>query len=236
MISSPIFKCFRINEFIQFFSDVVTICEQNNSAIANSEEQYTALKLGLESIEQSFKQKNKSEITKKLIELDSRRDKALVCLNALIEGYQSHFDIKKQEAATSISICINKYGNRLYALNYQAETSVITSMANELIDRQNKALLELNLSSIISELKEANTAFSKAFISRIEETAKDNTESTSELIKTTIPKYRELCKHITAHATITPSEAYSQFINTLNTLIARYNSTMTMRSNVDDSY
>lgn len=231
MILTPFFNRFRTSEFIQFFSDTATICSQSNPKRLNIEVQFNEFNRQQKSLEESFKQNRKSEITTQLAKLDERRDRALVCISAIADGYLSHFNPREQEAAQKISDCISKYGSKLYTLNYQAETSVLTSLGKDLKSELSEPVKLLHLNEVVDEMNAANTEFNEKFIDRIDETSMDDSESTTNLINPTLEKYKVLCKHIVAHATISPSEQYTNLIKRLNTLIGRYNSTMALRNN-----
>ncbi|MBN1182261.1 MAG: hypothetical protein JXB49_08245 [Bacteroidales bacterium] len=231
MILTPIFNRFRISEYIQFFSDTATICSQSNPKELNIEAQFNEFNRQQKSLEESFKQNRKSEITALLTKLDERRDRALVCISIVADGFLNHFNPRKQDAAQKISDCISKYGSKLYTLNYQAETSVLTSLGEDLQGELSESVNLLHLNEVVDEMNAANTEFNEKFIDRIDETSMDDSESTSNLIKLTLEKYKVLCRHIDAHATITPSEQYTNLIKRLNALIERYNSTMALRNN-----
>lgn len=119
-------------------------------------------------------------------------------------------------------------------MNYSAETSVISNLSTELTGTLPTQLKILDIKDVAEEMTEANNSFNQKFLERIEESANDASQSSGELIKVTTQKYRELCKHIEAHATITPSDAYNNLISNLNSLIERYNSTMALRGNAID--
>ncbi|MGB3585472.1 MAG: DUF6261 family protein, partial [Tunicatimonas sp.] len=57
----------------------------------------------------------------------------------------------------------------------------------------------------------------------LEETSKEETQSTRELVQSTSEAYRTLVKHIEAHSTLTPSAEYTLFINHLNENIEHFN-------------
>ena len=60
-------------------------------------------------------------------------------------------------------------------------------------------------------------------------TAADISSPAGELVKEAITEYRTLTDHITAYATIAPSEAYTKLIGELNSLIDSYNATVASR-------
>lgn len=235
MITTPLFNRFRTSEFVQFFDSVATICQQNNPEALGIQTQYNVFKAALAATVGSYKKNSKSNITEQLNELDARRDKAIVCLNTLCEGYLSHFSAEKQEAAERVISCVNKYGSRIYNLNYLAETAVVKGMVDELNQSLAAELTLLALSEVVDELASCNSEFDAKYIERVNETAADNSESTSLHIAETKVAYKTMCQHIDAHAIINPSDAYNSLSDRLNALIGRFNSTMQLRKNENNS-
>lgn len=232
MINTPFYKKFRVSEFIQFFTDVIKICIQNNPVQLKINKQLEGLKEPCDKIDSVFKKNQKSDLTEKLEVLDTRRDKALVCISKIADGYLNHFREDKRDAARLITDCIDKYGSRIYDMNYQAETSILSNLGNDL---QNKTELAnattvIKVDEVVTEMITANTEFSDCFIDRIEEQAKETGENAGKLINEALQKYRLLVRHIEAHATISPSKERDVLISQLNSLINRYNSTMAMRN------
>lgn len=117
-----------------------------------------------------------------------------------------------------------------------AETSTLDNLGKDLQNdsRLATAVATLNLTNLVAEMVKTNNEFKEIYQSRVQEKAADETVSAGEIIKEAINNYRELTKHITAHATITPSDAYTILIKELNALIEQYNTTVAKRSSVKE--
>ena len=225
MIKSATLGRYRIKEFIQFIRNSLMIIDQHGSDKLKIKFQYKKLNQQFQQLKQTYKQENQSEISTKLLELDARRDQAIVCLRMISEGYARHPQPALAAAGAQVLECINKYGTRLYSLNYSAETTVLNNIARDLQASPDctKAIQDMHLEDVVKEMNKANQEFEKVFIQRLEETSREETQSTRELVQITSEAYRTLTKHIEAHATLTPSVEYLLFIDHLNENIEHFN-------------
>jgi hypothetical protein len=238
MIKSVNFKKFRTSEFIQFFVDINKIYEENNPESLNLSEQHALLANINSELAKVFKQDLGSDITEEIAELDQRRDEAVICLRKLADAYTNHYDSAKKEAGQRMVNAIDKYGSKIYLLNYQAETSTVNNLVNdietlpELVD----ANTLMGSGDVVSELKTSNNLFNERYLARVHEEAEKEKVSAGEVIKEGITNYRTLVAHTEAHATLNSNVAYSSLINQLNVLIDKYNDTVSGRGNsVDDN-
>lgn len=228
MINSVNFKSFRNSESVQFFNDIVTLCTESNPKALNIEAQLNTLNESVNSLNSNFATDRSSEITNDLISLDQRRDKAITCLRMLTEGYTNHFDSAKSESAKQLLQTIDKYGSSISRMNYQAETSTLDNLGDEL---QNDAAVanlvsQLDLSDLVSEMIEANNAFNTRYLDRVKEEAEGNEVAIGEVIKKSIANFRLLTAHIEAHSTLNPSDELNTLADRINELIERYNLTV----------
>jgi len=239
MINSVNFKLFRKSESVQFFNDIVTLCSESNPQALNIEAQLSTLNECVNSLNSNFATDRSSEITNDLISLDQRRDKAIVCLRMLTEGFTNHYDSAKSDAATLLLQTIDKYGNKISKMNYQAETSTLDNLGDELQNDAKAAELvsQLGLSDLVGEMIEANTAFNTRYLDRVKEKAGGNEIAIGELIKESVANFRLLTAHIEAHSTLDPSAEISTLIDRINELTERYNLTVKRKhtdNEVDD--
>lgn len=231
------FKSIRIGESIQFFYDVYEFCKDNDFQTLKIEKQAKALKVIVDEMNSSYNVKRGSEITKEIMDADKRRDDAIVCLRTVTEGYTSHFDDEKRNAAVQLLNTIDKYGSGIARMNYHAESTVLDNLGLELTsDEKIKAWVKkLTLSDVALEIVDANKALKNKFRLRVKDDAEKNDESATDLFKPSIESYNALKEHIEAHATLSPSDAYKTLIDQLNELINKYNTMLSMRSGNDDS-
>ncbi len=230
-MNTPNYRKFRTNEYAQFFQDVYTICTANNPISLKIETQTDSLNQINISLADVFKKNYGSEITEKVVYYDNRRDEAIICLRKLADGYTNHFNEAYKESALRILHTIDKYGSQIYKLNYQAETSTLKNLASDLRNTPQlwADVEKLMLTEIIQEIETMNNECNNYYLQRIQETAANVSEPAREVIKEGKKQYKILVDHIMAHATLTPSEAYSNLINEINALIDKYNSTVTSR-------
>ena len=231
MISSAILSKYRIQEFIQFISNVLMIVKQHGPDKLKIRPLYTVLLQNYESLQAAYKQDTNSEITPQLARLDVRRDQAIICLRQVCEGYIHHHNEKLKAAATKIIACIDKYGNRLYSLNYSAETAALKHLARDLQTNPEciSALQDMHMEDVVNEMHVANTKFEKLFIQRLGAFSQYETKSTKEVIQLTSEAYRTLLQHVDAHATLAPSEEYNSLISHMNENIEHFNQVVERR-------
>jgi hypothetical protein len=121
--------------------------------------------------------------------------------------------------------CIDKYGNRLYSLNYGAETATLKKLGQELLTNPEyiNAIQEMQVTEVVKEMEVANTKFEKLFVQRLGAFSQDATKTSKELIQLTTEAYRTLVQHVDAHVTLAPSEEYISLINHMNENIEHFN-------------
>lgn len=228
MINSVNFKLFRKSESVQFFNDIVTLCSESNPKALNIEAQLGTLNECVNSLNSNFATDRSSEITNDLISLDQRRDKAIVCLRMLTEGFTNHYDSAKSDTAALLLQTIDKYGSKISKMNYQAETSTLDNLGDELQNDAAAADLvnQLGLSDLVGEMIEANNEFNTRYLDRVKEEAGESELAMGELIKNSVAAYRLLTAHIEAHSTLNPSDELNTLADRINELIERYNLTV----------
>jgi len=228
MYANPIFKIYKQSESLQYFSDVATLCLKSNiETLAVPLQNLVVIndKLG-----NAFKHAKGSDLTELLTLNDQRRDDAVVCIRMTAQAYSNHFEPEKREAAANILDTIDKYGKSLHRLNYQAETSVLLNLYNDLTASPlADAVDEIHMSDVVEEMKESNDLFSEAFLNRVQESAADNQVAAGKLVQEGIKHYRTLMDYINAYNTINPSAEYDMLLKQIGELTAKYNSTATSR-------
>lgn len=237
MITSALLTRYRIQEFIQFMHNTLVITRQHGPDKLRIKTQHQLLGSAYQRLEQTYKQNAASEITSKIAEWDNRRDQAIICLRMISEGYTRHPQPALRASGQQVMECINKYGPRLYQLNYSAETTALKNIVRDLraTPACAQAIRAMHLESVVSEIKRANTEFEKVFIQRLEESSQLGPQSTRELVQSTGEAYSMLTKHLEAHATLTPSFEYTLLINHLNENIEHFNQLVERRKPASES-
>lgn len=221
----------RISESVQFFSDVLAVCKNSNPADLNIQKPWTALDNSLKLLGQSFKKEQASVFTAELIALDQRRDHGIICLRKLADGYTNHHVVEKQQAARKLLIVIDKYGRNISKMNYQAETSVLENLVNDLkSNADNAAAVKLlGLDDTVTEIKAANDMFNSTYLDRVSDEASKDLTAAGALVQECRQHYNMLVKHIEANAILNPSEVYEALISKLNNLIEKFNTLLALR-------
>ena len=199
--------------------------------------QYQGLHQLYQQLENSLQQANTRSLTPQLTQLDAQRDQAIICLRMISEGYTRHPKATQRKAGQLLLACMGRYGNRLYDLNYSAETATLKQLLRDLqTDSEcTSAIQALHLEEVVSEMKRANQEFEKLFIQRLEESSQVEVQSTRELIQKITEAYRTLLKHLEAHAILTPSSDYKLLIDHLNENITHFNEMINRRKSSSDT-
>ncbi len=231
MIKSASFKNYWIKEFIQFIHNTLMIVSKHNPEKLKLKALHNTLSQHYQELDRLYKQDNSSDITPKLTRLDEQRDQAIICLHSISKGYARHFDEKKAAAGKKLTNCINKHGNRLYHLNYSAETAALDKLIHDLQTNTEcvAALQELQLTDLVDIMQQTNTEFDTLFVQRLEQFSLVESVSGTKLMQLTTEAYRTLVQHIEAHAMITPSVGYTLLIKHLNENISHFNKVATRR-------
>lgn len=237
MAISPLFKKFRISEYIQYFTDVRNLCKNNSEAAAQVQSLVNAFNVSTSALENTFKVNKASDITSQLTNLDVQRDQAIVCLRKMADAYASHLNNDLAKAGNILLNTIDKYGSRIYTMNYQAETSTLSNLGDELGTSDDlKAVVELLcLEDLVKEMTRINNEFNILYLNRISENTADESISSGEAVKRTVADYRKLIEHLEAYSVISPSDSNSKLIAEINTLAEQYNTTVEQRSSGADN-
>lgn len=222
---------YRIKEFTQFIRNTLLIVNQHNPAELKVKAQYQELSEICQQLERAYQLTDNSQLSQQLTTLDERRDRAIICLRTLSEGYTRHHKKAQRDAGEQLLECIDTYGSRLYALNYSAETATLKQLLSELQTRPEyqQAVETLQITDVVNEMKQANQAFEKLFVQRLEESIQSVRISNRELMRGATEVYRQLLKHLEAHAILTPSDKYALLVDHLNENIEHFNELIARR-------
>jgi hypothetical protein len=226
MIATVHYNKLRMGEFIQFLTNITEICRHDDHTALNIDTRLAPLEDSIDKLNSMFRKAQGSALTKEIVALDNRRDNALILLTMIARGYSRYSaEEAKRKAAKKIYKLITRHGKIIYRLNYQAETSTISSLVNKLLSEPGMAaaVTTLGVQSEVDELKTSNEQFGVKFLERAGEKADRPAENPTELRKIAMNQYRRLIKQIEALAVISGPEKYESLIKELNTLIEKYN-------------
>lgn len=225
MINSAQLQNFRIKEFIQFITNNLMIIKDHGPDLLKIKPLYRKLQEAAASLSEAYKQSTSSELTPVLASLDLQRDQAIISMRQIAEGYGSYPDEAMQKHGRNVLQCIDKYGSRLYQLNYGAETAALKNVARDLqtLPECIEAVEAMHLDGLLKLMDQKNAEFEKRFVERLGKQSQYDGQTTSELMKNVTEAYRTLVQHITAHATLSPSEDYDALIRHINENVDHFN-------------
>ncbi|WP_271782322.1 DUF6261 family protein [Aquimarina algiphila] len=179
--------------------------------------------------------KQVNTITKDLEAIDERRDLAIIGIRIVLEGFIYHFDLTKRNAAKELLQSIDGYEKRISKQNYHVKTVTLDNLIYdwETILELKTALITLDLTDWVEELKENNTSFNETYIEHNTQYMFDSKTNVTQLRSKVKESYTDLINHITAYATLHSSEAYENIVKEINTLTKRYNDLAEKREPVD---
>jgi len=227
----------RNDEFIQFMVNVAEIANLQDTTALLIKSQTDALQLQAQALDEVFKKQQGSDTTAQIKELDKKRDFAIIGIRSLLEAYSYHYDNEIREGALVLKESLAKYGDRIYDLNYQAETTTIRNLVEEWKTTPHlaAALSKMTASAWVDHLDTTNTEFNTTYLERNTELSEATKVSVTSLREGVVEDYRALTAHITAHATLNPAEGYTKLINQLNTLIDQYKALLDSRTKRADT-
>lgn len=216
----------RNDEHLQMFKDVAILTLQNDPIALKIKPQFDALQQKNTELDALYKKQAASELTKELDLLDEKRDRAIIGLVLIADGYQYHFDPNFSKAATRLSDNFKLYGASIYRQNLQSETNIITSIVNDLEEKPElaAAVTLLGLTAWKNELKAANSLFGAKYLERTVQYSEVTKETMAAKREETNQVYYKLRQHIEANATLDEGNiGYTKLINQINALIEQYN-------------
>jgi hypothetical protein len=233
MIDSIDISKLRNSEFIQFLSDVLDITNVNNPIALNIKDQFDNLSLSRDTLSALFVTEKGSTITDVVAALDTRRDRAIVGISTVANGFTYHFDAAIAKHATDIGWQIGQYGNSIAKENYQSQTTIITSLVADLKSKPEliAAVTALQLTTWVAELEAANIAFNNAYLQRTQQLGAASPDTILAKRLEANANYYELRNYIDSYFIINKGALpFSKATNELNALIAQYNTMMAGKS------
>lgn len=227
----PKFPSYRNSEFMQFVKNVLEVLSGYDTVALNLKAQADALQATSQQLDELFKKRVGSELTKLIEQYDDRRDKDLIGLRTTFEGMAMHANETKATAAQALLVSMDKYGKRIYQMGYMDETNIIDNLMQdwetnpELIG----ALNQLGLTDWATMLKATNIEFIKVYRERVDEQAALPKERIVEARDEAVASYRNLAKFIEANALLNPNPLYGEIINKLNVYVDSMNQTVEKR-------
>ena len=225
-------KNLRNDEYFQFMKNTTSLVDTNGAAVLNVVAQNDALIQKTQEYDALFKKSTASEITQAILDLDVRRDNALVGISSVVNGNLYHFNPTLKAAATKLDDNLKLYGGKIISQNYQAETATIASMVGDWETKTplTDAMTLLNLKDWKNELKAANDLFDQKYLERTQEYGDATPENILSKREETNQAYYTLKSFLESFSVVQPSAANTKVINEINALVEQYNTLLNNRA------
>ncbi len=224
-------KEFRNKECNQFFADTVSIYKAFDLNALKLNVFVSQLEAKNALLTQLFEIAKKNENTETIESLDERRDRAIVGIRKVADGFSTYFEAGKEDAGKLILTHIDKYGSQISKMNYLAETTAITSVVNDLeTDAAVKAAVTLfNLTAWVGELKQANIDFNTKYLARNTDLASQPDQNLRDARIETYPIFDLLMEKTTSFYSAFGTEDYKTILDQVDALTLKYNETVPKR-------
>jgi len=225
MYSSIPFARLRHGEFSQFIKSIIRIVTSNDPEVLKVKEQVDKISVLYTAMDDFYKPEVGSAITVELQNLDSERDNGLMGIEQIIRGYSHHYEETTRTNADLLMKSFNNFGDDIPRLNYQLETNAIGKIVKKWKsdDALSNAVNLLHLDQWVDRLEIVNTQFETRFFERLKNAANEPELKMIDYRKQITDCYRDLLKHIEAHATLSGDAIYTEVENEINQLIEVYN-------------
>jgi hypothetical protein len=230
MIESKIIN-YRNKECIQYLKDVVSIYSAFDLTALKLKTFVDQLEARNTLLEELFEIAKKSEKTETLESIDERRDRAIVGIRKVADGFSTYFEADKETAGKLVITHIDKYGKNLYRLNYLAETTALTSVVNDLdTDTAAKAAVTLlGLTAWVAELKDANIDFNTLYLARNTDLANQPDQNLLTARLESYPVFDLLMEKTASYYSAFGNPEYKTIIDQMNEITLKYNETVPKR-------
>jgi hypothetical protein len=218
-------KTYRQQEFQQFIANLLLLLRKLPPDKPNLKKLYQELAALQEKLLQRYKSESQRKITDRLTTLDKQRGNALVCLRKSCEAYVHHIDAKQREAGKLLLQYIDKYGSRIYQMNYSAETITLKTICKKLLQDKpyRKAVQAMHMLEVVEAIKKYNEEFEQLFVARLELKSREDQESTAATIREIADIYRNLILHLSAFLVLEPDPALEELACKINRNIDVFN-------------
>lgn len=180
--------------------------------------------------ENALAQVRKNEETKKIVEADAVRDKAVTAFSLALKLYAVSDDPAEVEASRSLGILFATYKN-LAKLNYEAESLAIDKLTGELNSpAYSEKINHLQLSKYVARLNDTNHAFKILFGGRMVTTAMNETFDMKAIRSELQSTYNDFCDYVLSMAKATDNQLFADALKLLNTARKYYTDLMARRA------
>ena len=192
-------KSLHNGEYINFLKNVIILTQERPSVKKDLKTITDQLSTQVDKLDQVLELKGHA-LTEKIREADNKRDQAFNGLKQMTKAYLDHFDPTTVDHAKQVIHVIERFGIKIYKLNYQKETEYIEVLVSELekLETTQGSLTSLGILNWVQELKALNSAFNELYLSRTTSIAEMGIHSVTSFRKETDEIYHQLIEVLTA--------------------------------------
>jgi hypothetical protein len=225
MIKSIKLPNLRNGEYIQLMTDILMVLAQNNPAALGVDESYQHLKTLVGKIEMLFREAKGSSLTSELMELDTRRDRALNGMTIIINGYTYCADADLKSHALALQNHLAAFGTGIARENLNAQTAILRKLLTDWNENEglSTALTALHLDKWKDELAAANNLFTERYMARLEEAVTATPGNIKDLRTQTNETWFALRDRLNAWLTLeNGAEPFGSVVNIINSVMEGY--------------
>lgn len=221
-------KNLRNEEHYQFYTDVNALIVKYKPATLGIDAAYAAFTPLLKEESDALELITKSAVTANLETADHDRDVVFRGFVNSVNIGTTHFKLAVRQAASKLKVVFDHYGN-LATLPYDQETASLTSLITDLNTTYKADVTAAGFADWVTELTARNTAFATLMASRNTE-GSGKTQLRMKQVRVKVDAaYLLIVKRINSLAFLNGDTVYAPFINEMNVLILRYESTIAKR-------
>jgi len=170
----------------------------------------------------------KSAITRQIQDADKARDAIYSGIVATNSAALKHFSADVRGAAERLKIVFDTYGN-IARKPRNDETSAIYNILQELNGKYAPDAAIVGITAWVAELETRNNAFAALMRERFDETAGQTDIVLKDARAEVDAAYMAIRERINALVVVNGTQAYENFIRTLNAVIDKYNAVLNAR-------
>jgi hypothetical protein len=206
---------------VQFNEEADSVFVKHNPQTLGIYPLYVPYKAALNNEYQALDYIGKSELTKKIIEQDRKRDNIYRGFVDSLKGAAKHFDLSHRDAANLLLNIFDHYGN-IARKTLDDETAAINDLARELEQpKLTQAIALLGMNAWLNKLVEENNAFEELMKERYSETA-SKTSFRMRAVRVETDKYYHAIISQIENQCLADIEINENFIKELNAVIERF--------------
>lgn len=221
----------RIAEFIALGHEINEILSRNLPLSPGLQEAALAFKNGFNQVSLAYARERGRPLSREIEELDFRRDECINGIMQLAEAFSRHYDEAMRTAAGKLLQVIRQYGSNIALQNYNAETSSLKSIIEDLeaTGPAREAMVKLGLTEWVAEMKTANDRFANVYSEQTQDTGEHPVGNLKELRGFARANYLDLLGMLDAQKWVKTDATLLTLVNEINEVIVRYHEMVASR-------